>query len=193
MDNLTGINYSGYEHDRIQGRHGIMGSWGLVLPYLKGKVTLDIGCSDGLYLQYLSAGSVGIEQSEKLVNLARRKGLNVIHDEALSALQRQHDAAYEAVLFSHVMEHLDRPLDALREIHRVLIPGGTLVLGLPTEKNIFRSIFRFDYFDGTHIYSFTVRNALKLLDMTRFMPEKVFYHLPKFRGRIGYVIHYVWT
>lgn len=43
------------------------------------------------------------------------------------------DAAYEVVLASHVIEHLARPGDAVREMARVLKPGGILLVATPTK------------------------------------------------------------
>jgi ubiquinone/menaquinone biosynthesis C-methylase UbiE len=41
------------------------------------------------------------------------------------------DASFDNVLCVEVLEHVPRPLDALRELARVLRPGGTLVLTAP--------------------------------------------------------------
>ena len=83
------------------------------------------------------------------------------------------------------MEHVDAPIETLREINRVLENRGVLVLGLPIERNIYRDLLRMDYFDGMHIYAFSVRNAMKLLEESGFRPEKVFFHLPKCRNNVG--------
>jgi len=60
------------------------------------------------------------------------------------------------------MEHLESPILMLKQIHRVLVQKGVLILGLPIERNIFRDVLRMDYFDGTHIYAFSVRRKLPL-------------------------------
>jgi SAM-dependent methyltransferase len=41
------------------------------------------------------------------------------------------DASYDTALMSEVLEHLERPLDALREAHRLLRPGGKIILTTP--------------------------------------------------------------
>lgn len=41
------------------------------------------------------------------------------------------DASYDAVLCIEVLEHLPEPLAALRELSRILKPGGTLILTSP--------------------------------------------------------------
>jgi SAM-dependent methyltransferase len=186
-------DYLEYGQRRLGGGFGQMGSWKLVLPFLQNKKTLDIGCSDGLYLEQLSRDSMGIEQLPNLVQAAKEKNLNVINMDVMSGLSIQKNNSFEAVLFSHVMEHLERPIDALKEIYRILAPGGTLVLGLPTENNIFRFLLRHDYFNGTHIYSFSIRNSKKLLEMNGFSVDKIYFHLPKFKGKFGEKVHVFWN
>lgn len=41
------------------------------------------------------------------------------------------DAAFERISASHVLEHLNDPLAAMREWHRLLTPGGELVVKVP--------------------------------------------------------------
>lgn len=59
--------------------------------------------------------------------------LNVDVDR-LSAIE---DASFDAVIASHVIEHLANPLRALQEFHRVLRPGGRLVLIVPDRTRTF--------------------------------------------------------
>lgn len=56
------------------------------------------------------------------------------------------DETFDRVVFSEVIEHLVfSPLPILREFHRVLVPGGRLIITTPNElylKSRLRSIFR---------------------------------------------------
>lgn len=185
--------YRKYAESRLGGNFSEMSSWKFVYPYLKDKRVLDIGCSDGLYLRHLSKDSVGIEQVSVLAKAGSKNGLEIINDDVFHALGDIDNSAFDGVLFSHVMEHVDCPIGMLREIYRTLKPNGVLVLGLPIERNIYRDLLRMDYFNGTHIYAFSIRNAEKLLQETGFMVEKIFYHLPKCRSRIGGIIEKYWN
>lgn len=41
------------------------------------------------------------------------------------------DNSFETVEAFHILEHLDRPFDVMREIHRILKPGGRLIIKTP--------------------------------------------------------------
>ena len=185
--------YEQYEKYRLKGDFSELSSWHFVEPYLKDLKVLDIGCSDGLYLSKFTSDSVGIEQMEGLGSYAREKGLNVITGNVNEVIARIPDNEFQGVLFSHVMEHVDCPIVILKEINRLLSDNGVLVLGLPIERNIFRDLLRMDYFAGTHIYAFSIRNAEKLLNDTGYSVEKVFFHLPKCRSRYGRIIEKIWN
>lgn len=187
------LKYNDFAAERLRGNFGEMGSWRLILPYLENRKTLDIGCADGLYLKYMNKDSVGIEQVPELVSRAKLNGLKVIMGDIIEGIKDLDDNEFDAVLFSHVLEHVDCPIHALREIARVLKSSGILILGLPIENNIYRDMLRMDYFDGTHIYAFTIRNAIKLLKETGFEPIKVIYHLPKCRSNLGLNILKIWN
>lgn len=67
----------------------------------------------------------------KIVGLDRyeRDGIEIVAD-AEKRLPIP-DASYDAVFSNHVLEHLCRPEDTLRECHRVLRLGGTLIVSVP--------------------------------------------------------------
>ena len=178
---------SGYEqfaNARLAGEFSEMGSFQLVLPRLEGQKTLDIGCADGLYLRQLSEDSVGLEQMPALVAAGQSKGLTIVEG-STDRLETFESGGFDAVLYSHVLEHVDSPIVTLRQVNRVLRRHGTLVLGLPIERNLYRDLLRKDYFAGTHIYAFSIGNAKKLLAETGFKVTDVIYHLPKCRSQIG--------
>ncbi len=95
-----------------------------------GAVVLDAGCGSGRVFRYelaLGCRVVGVDIGEEL-----RDNPNV--DERLRGdLERLPFAAasFDAVLASHVMEHLPRPEKALAEVTRVLKPGGRFLLLTP--------------------------------------------------------------
>jgi SAM-dependent methyltransferase len=95
-----------------------------------GALVLDAGCGSGRIFRYeLAAGCrlVGVDVSAEL-----RDNPN-LDDPVRGDVQRLPfaSASFDAVLASHVMEHLPRPHEALVEIARVLKPGGRFLLLTP--------------------------------------------------------------
>lgn len=64
------------------------------------------------------------------------------------------DASFDVVLSLETLEHVPDPLLFLREIERVLIPGGTLVMSLPPSAaewtSVVNSVLRFHHGEGPH-------------------------------------------
>jgi 2-polyprenyl-6-hydroxyphenyl methylase / 3-demethylubiquinone-9 3-methyltransferase len=102
---------------------------------------LDVGCGDGYYLYLLS--NMGIKLSltgtdfDKNGLKAARKNL------PLSIPLRQADlmdklpfrnGEFDKAVMSEVAEHLPNDLKGLKEVHRILKPGGVLCLTVPDAR-----------------------------------------------------------
>ena len=47
------------------------------------------------------------------------------------------DGTYDFLLASHILEHVANPLRALQEFHRVLKPGGSMLIAVPNQLHTF--------------------------------------------------------
>lgn len=93
---------------------------------------LDVGCGNGAMLESLEALGwevEGVDFDSLAVGCARKKGLRV-HLGTLAA-QGLPPGSFDAVISSHVIEHVPDPLGLLRECHRILKPGGQLIFITP--------------------------------------------------------------
>lgn len=93
---------------------------------------LEVGCGAGSTLKSLQDFGwqvEGVDFDPLAVEEARKKGLNV-HLGTLSE-QEFPPGGFDAIVSSHVIEHVPDPVGLLRECNRLLKPGGTLVVITP--------------------------------------------------------------
>jgi SAM-dependent methyltransferase len=99
-----------------------------VPPFGAGRL-LDVGCGSGEFLDQARARgwrAEGIEVSAGGAAVARRRGLTV-HVDA-GALP---DGAYDVITLWNVVDFFPQPLEQMREISRLMAPGGLVFLRTP--------------------------------------------------------------
>ena len=102
---------------------------------LAGMIVLDLGCSDGaISPYYLEAGAsevIGVDIDAAAIEVAKqqpaRSGLSFY----LSDTDRLplNDQSVNVIIAYDVFEHVAHPAALLEECHRVLTPGGQLLIG----------------------------------------------------------------
>jgi SAM-dependent methyltransferase len=138
------------------------------------KDVLDIGCRDGtLTVQYAANRRVvGVDiDSDALAAAKAQHGIDTHHINLNTAGLPFADASFDAVVAGEVLEHLQFPDVAIRDIHRVLRPGGVLVGSVP---NAFRLRNRLQFLlgrdfelDPTHLHQFSPQSMRTLLSAFR--------------------------
>ncbi len=104
---------------------------------LRGLTVLDVGCSNGLFLEAaLARGAIvrGIEPEAVHVQASRAKGLPVDHGFFPQDLGDR--GPYDIVAFNDVFEHLPSPDRAIGEVERLLKPGGHAMINLPSRDGV---------------------------------------------------------
>jgi SAM-dependent methyltransferase len=96
------------------------------------KSVLDIGCSAGYVLEAgrrLGLEPTGLDLSKFAVGLCRERGYRAEQ----GSLMRMpfEDNAFDIITLKHTLEHVTQPMDGLREIQRVLRPGGVAFIVVP--------------------------------------------------------------
>jgi SAM-dependent methyltransferase len=85
---------------------------------------------------------------------------------------------YDLVILSHVLEHLRNPSHVLKDIHRVLVPGGIVAVALPNvlawRYRLRLLLGRFEYeeggiMDSTHVRFYTFASGRRLLELNGFL------------------------
>lgn len=150
-----------------------------------GRRLLDIGCGPGWFLRAAAAHGLaasGIEPDAAVAADARAAGLEV---ETGSFPAVQPSTPVDIVTLNDVFEHLPAPAAALAAIHRVLVPGGLLVLNLPSSDGFFYRLARLcarlgwaaplerlwqKGFESPHLYYYAPANLTRLVEAHGFRP-----------------------
>jgi SAM-dependent methyltransferase len=119
--------------------------------HLPGRRLLDAGCGDGRYFAVIAERPpterlVGCDIAQRILDTARATATRAgLEPELLRANVESlpfEDGAFDLVLCSQVLEHALDPAAALRELARVLQPGGTLLLSTDHAGNtVTRALF----------------------------------------------------
>lgn len=98
----------------------------------QGARVLDVGCGRGVLLREIASRGFeahGVELSEAAARGADPRAHIRIAPRLADA--GYPDAYFDEVILWHVLEHLRDPGETLRQAHRVLRPGGRLVVAVP--------------------------------------------------------------
>jgi SAM-dependent methyltransferase len=141
-----------------------------------GKV-LDIGCATGALLAELKKrgwGTTGVEICKEEAEYARKERSLDVRSLPLEEGNFA-SCSFDAVLASHLIEHLNNPGSLVKEVGRILKPGGRFIVTTPNisgfQAKIFKGAWRSAIFD--HLYLFSVKTLSELLKRNGFKIEKI--------------------
>ncbi len=120
-------------------RHDVFGNFDLngkiIEKVENGRVAVDLGCGTGELLLALAARSdrvIGVDSSPNMLKQARMKTASIDSRVDLRLGEMEHlpirDGEADLAVASMVLHHLVAPAAGLREIHRILKPGGKLLI-----------------------------------------------------------------
>lgn len=143
-------------------------SWFGGLP----QTLLDIGCGDGLLVELGQAAGINCTGTEMRKSL-RQQVQSRLGDTAIvpSDITQLVSASYDVVCLLNVIEHLREPKEMLNEIHRILKPGGLLLIHAPNMGGIPARLQRerwnqIEPFE--HFYYFTIQTLNEMLTASGF-------------------------
>ena len=103
------------------------------------KNVLDIGCATGKMLGYLKSegyNAKGVEICHASAEHARKTFDIEVFEKPLIDIGFDNDY-FGFIHFSHVIEHVPNPADTLKEVYRILAPGGYLAITTPNADGLF--------------------------------------------------------
>jgi 2-polyprenyl-3-methyl-5-hydroxy-6-metoxy-1,4-benzoquinol methylase len=149
-----------------------------------GRKLLDAGCSNGQFM-YHAAGrgfeTKGVELNAGTAQIAKENGLDVF----VGTLEEANlpSSSYDVVTLNDLIEHVAEPQSLLAECHRLLAPGGILVIGTPNLDCLFNNLtwalykcFRIPWSAVTpphHLYQFSSRSLRMLLENNNFASKDI--------------------
>jgi len=131
-----------------------------------GRKLLDVGCYIGVFLEIAARHgweAWGIEPSQWAAEQARQNGLNVIH--GTLATTHLPDGSFDVVTLWDVIEHVSDPMSEIRRVHRLLKPGGLIVIHTMDIDSPFSRVMgpRWPWLMEMHIYYFSQRTMAAML------------------------------
>jgi 2-polyprenyl-3-methyl-5-hydroxy-6-metoxy-1,4-benzoquinol methylase len=155
---------------------------------MRGKTMLDIGCGTG---EFLKAGAdvgfnvTGIDVDTTTTEyVVKRYGFHTVT--GLLGPETFAQGSFDAVVLSHVIEHLQKPVELLAIIYSILKPNGLFVMCTPNSDSLLEDIHnvygrvRYDrsksYYLAPfqlpyHIIGFNLKSARRILEHSGFAVE----------------------
>lgn len=128
---------------------------------------LDVGCNEGRSLQIFARNGFehleGLEVNENAAAVARKAGFTV-HTGLIDDFSPE--KPYDVAVLSNVLEHSLEPGKMLRDVRRVLAPGGEAWISLPNNQSWLRKAFGRSWINWHvpfHISHFSERTLRRLL------------------------------
>lgn len=146
--------------------------------YIKKGRILDIGCGDGIFLDYLRKigwETCGVEINKSAVMKGRANGLNILDKDLLEA--GFPSDYFDVVRMWSVLEHLHKPFKTLKEIHRILKPEGALIAQMPNFDSLASKVFKQRWAGLTrdlHLYHFDSKSLRNILTASGFEISEIY-------------------
>ncbi|MDY7078839.1 MAG: class I SAM-dependent methyltransferase [Chloroflexota bacterium] len=157
-----------------------------------GRSLLDVGCHIGVFVEIAARhgwDAWGVEPSYWAVEHARARGLHVVQGTLETA--DLPEATFDVVTMWDVIEHVTDPLGTLHQAHRLLKPGGLVVVHTIDIDSLFARVMgpRWPWLMEMHIYYFSRFTLRKMLEKCGF---QVLSDRPQGRYlRLGYLMNRV--
>ena len=133
-----------------------------------GRKLLDVGCGEGTFLIGARNRGWDVFGTEISPESARRAGLRVFE----SLQECQTTAPFECITLWHSLEHLVDPVQTLLDAHRLLRPGGVLIIAVPDAGGLQARLFGHHWFHldtPRHLYHFAPASIRRLMQRTGFV------------------------
>jgi len=145
----------------------------------RGKSVADIGCGCGAFMDLISGISkevITVEPTQAYRDILLRKGYKV-YCYAKDAVKDYKDKVDVVVSFD-VIEHVESPLDFVKDVYDLLKEGGKAYIGTPTETPVMRKLLGECYdrkllFSTQHLWVFGEDSLIKIAESSGFIRNNI--------------------
>jgi glycosyltransferase involved in cell wall biosynthesis len=141
---------------------------------------LEIGTGTGeltAEMTRLGCAVTGIEQDPQMVKISSRYCEQMVVGD-IETMDLSGLAGYDAIVFGDVLRHVRNQREILQKVHKLLSPGGRVLLSLPNVSNIWVRLFlllfgrsdhsRIGILDDIHLRFFTLKTIKQLANESGF-------------------------
>jgi SAM-dependent methyltransferase len=143
-----------------------------------GRTLLDVGCGAGYLVERAALGgweASGVEIGDWALAAAARRGVKNLFVGELKDLGFA-DEHFDVVYCAQVLEHLKQPMELLKEVKRILRPGGVFYADLPNYRTLSILAGRDDWYMNyppQHLNYFTPATLRRCLVRAGFSVEEL--------------------
>ncbi|MGE5333563.1 MAG: class I SAM-dependent methyltransferase [Nitrososphaerota archaeon] len=148
----------------------------------KASRILDVGCGTGIILYMLrNAGFSRVMGLDPFIpaTITYKNGLT-IHKQVIHAIQGN----WDVIMFHHSFEHVPDPLETLASVSRLLAPGGTCLIRVPTSSSYAWDYYRTNWIQldaPRHTFLHSIASMNYLASQVGLMVDDVIYDSTAFQ------------
>lgn len=156
----------------------------ITASYKKPGKILDVGCGRGLLLSHMKRNGWqvnGIEYNDETASYANQQ-----YNVNVTTTTDYPPNSFDIITITHVLEHLNNPLEMLNEYYKLLKPGGLLIVSTPNLNSLqakFGQRMWFHLDMPHHLFHFSekslskaiIDNSFKILKIKRLSIDQDFF------------------
>lgn len=137
---------------------------------IEGQDVLDYGCGVGGFMELVKAKAQsidGIELDEAVRNELKEAGYSVWEH------VKESNKTYDVITLFHVIEHLENPIEIMKELHGSLNDGGQIIIETPNANDALLTLYRskafadFSYW-SPHIFLYNEETLTTVMEKAGF-------------------------
>lgn len=141
---------------------------------------LDVGCYTGVFMKTAAAEGwevEGIELSSWAADIARKTGGGTVYETPLEQLSIPNER-FDLITLWDVIEHLSHPSDMIKNVNRLLKPGGVVAFSTHMVDSLAVRLMgkRYPFFMEMHVAHFSKATAGRMLEAQGFDLLKIKAH-----------------